>query len=416
MRDLQALSFQRFNELGLRQRKCLVAFSGGPDSVFLLTMLAHYFKSELPDRIALAYVNYHDSPKVNEEEKTVFYYAKEYGLKLLKTDTQFHRDSKDHNFEDWARTFRYDFFAQCCQKEKLDGVLTAHQQTDSLETYQLQKQRRNLPRVYGLPLRTQLASLWLYRPLLDIAKEEIYSYLKESNLLYYEDLTNRDDHTLRNRIRKERLTSEEQQKLLSAMASDNEKLAGFYARLATLTYPVSFCDFDLLSADEKRRLLFSLLRKQTLAVPLKRQTGLGKEAYEFLKRRTPGSLCLDGTYVLYRRSYGFFIDKDHTQENYRMVIDKAGDYQNDFIQVSLKDPSLFRITGFPLVIRNYRPGDQLTSGLPTKDVLTFLKKQQVPSTLIPLYPVFEKDGAVFYVPFYQDLRKKKIPLSIRSLY
>jgi hypothetical protein len=149
---------------------------------------------------------------------------------------------------------------------------------------------------------------------------------------------------------------------------------------------------------------------------LKRQTGLGKEAYEFLKRRTPGSLCLDGTYVLYRRSYGFFIDKDHTQENYRMVIDKAGDYQNDFIQVSLKDPSLFRITGFPLVIRNYRPGDQLTSGLPTKDVLTFLKKQQVPSTLIPLYPVFEKDGAVFYVPFYQDLRKKKIPLSIRSLY
>ena len=59
-----------------KEKRYLLAFSGGPDSVYLLLALARIYSSELKNHIALIYVNYHDSPFVNEEEEIVFYYQK----------------------------------------------------------------------------------------------------------------------------------------------------------------------------------------------------------------------------------------------------------------------------------------------------------------------------------------------------
>ena len=49
-----------------KEKKYLVAFSGGPDSVYLLLKLVSFFQEKLRDHISLIYINYHDSPFVKD--------------------------------------------------------------------------------------------------------------------------------------------------------------------------------------------------------------------------------------------------------------------------------------------------------------------------------------------------------------
>ena len=164
-------------------RRHLLAFSGGPDSVYLLKQLHSFYKESLPQHVELAYVNYHDSPFVEEEEKIVLLYQERYGLVLHQKDVR--REECEGNFEDWARKIRYSFFRQLLSSSLLDDVLTAHHQDDSIETYLLQKERGNLPLHYGLDEKTEVFGYPLLRPLLSVTKAEIYHFLQEEKLPYF---------------------------------------------------------------------------------------------------------------------------------------------------------------------------------------------------------------------------------------
>ena len=77
---------KEYDRLGLKGGKYLLAFSGGPDSVFLLVTLLDYFKSSFNDHIEIAYVDYHDSDEVYIEEKIVNDYICKYHLCLNRID------------------------------------------------------------------------------------------------------------------------------------------------------------------------------------------------------------------------------------------------------------------------------------------------------------------------------------------
>ena len=130
---------KEFEELELNKGIYLLAFSGGPDSVYLLEALKSYLGDGLSDIIRLCYINYHDSSAVKEEEAIVNEYVDKYHLKLYRFDTKF----KKGNFEDWARKYRYQKFKTIIRKEKMTALLTAHQKDDDIETYILQKERKN---------------------------------------------------------------------------------------------------------------------------------------------------------------------------------------------------------------------------------------------------------------------------------
>lgn len=104
-----------------------------------------------------------------------------------------------------ARQWRYETFGQLALEFGYSIVVTGHTQSDRAETLLY-----NLIRgagADGLQSLTQIRSLVggvnLVRPLLDITRRQTGDFCREQQLSIWDDLTNRDLHYARNRIRRE---------------------------------------------------------------------------------------------------------------------------------------------------------------------------------------------------------------------
>lgn len=400
MKDLLCLS-------ELKEGKFLLAFSGGPDSVYLLYRLSLLYKEKLNERIALCYIDYHDSPYVDKEEEIVKFYVDKYQLKLYKDDV--HYDAiKDHNFEEWAREYRYDLFSKIIKENEYKALLTAHQKTDDAETYLLQKKRNNYPLHYGLNTVTSLKGMTVLRPLLSISKKELTDELDENHLPYYDDITNNDIRKERNRFRKE-LKEEKIDSIITRLNDANNRLEKLYNLFENYQNGMDFSFFDSLKEEEKQRYCFYLLDSHSIK---KRREGIGKGMLDFLRRKGNKEFRIDDSLTLYRTKDEFFLSIPFEKLSYEYQIKEPCLIDNEYFQADLNDISSFNIKGFPITIRNYKEGDIISTNLGIKEASLFLRKQDVPLYLYPLYPVFVKDDKIFYIPFYQDIKKNKIPFKL----
>ncbi len=387
-------------------RKHLLAFSGGPDSVYLLLELAKRFGTNLSEHVRLIYVNYHDSPFVPEEEKIVNHYASSYNLHLYRKDVYYNKD--DGNFEEWARNIRYRFFSDICSQYGLSDVLTAHHKDDSLETYLLQKERNALPSHFGLRQQSKVDGVLVLRPLLSMWKSEIYGELERKGVPYYEDITNHDEHTRRNILRKQ-LDPEKKVSLLREMEEENRRLNRLLSSFASLPERIGFSFYENLSEEERKRLIFFLLDNKTGTLSPSRREGLAREMFEFLKGRKDGTLNLEEK-VLYRTGEDFFVHERIATDDYEFLVDGPTRIKTPFMEIDIQDPDCFNHLRFPFVIRNPWPTDRIGTDLSTKDVHTFLRRQKVPFYLRQVYPIFLKDDIIRFVPFHKDILEGKLPI------
>ncbi len=397
--------------LGLDKEKedtYLLAFSGGPDSVYLLYRLSLMYQDELNKKVALCYIDYHDSPYVEEEEKVVKYYVDKYELKFFKNDVHYDK-AKDHNFEEWAREYRYNLFAKIIRENGYSALLTAHQKTDVVETYLLQKKRKNLPHHYGLHPVTVLKGTKLIRPLLNISKRELTEELNQNGLPYYDDVTNLDFKKERNRIRSE-LEEEKLDQIILEMNEENKRLDIIYNLFSENKNGISFKDYDSWTEEEKQRYCFYLLDSHFVSVG---REGIAKRMKDFLKKKGNKEFQISTDLILYRTNEEFFLSVPFEKLSYEYEITEPTVLENEYFSIDLNQKDAFNIKGFPIQIRNYRKGDEISTNLGIKEVSLFLKKQDVPLYLYPLYPVFVKNDKIFYVPFYQDIKKGKIPFRLK---
>lgn len=107
-------------------------------------------------------------------------------------------EESNGNFQDWARERRYQAFRDIKKEYKADFILTAHHQDDQLETI-LQK----ILRGSGLSSWKGMNMLDddLFRPLLNVSKEEIMGFVQDFNVPYRIDRTNEESTYARNFIR-----------------------------------------------------------------------------------------------------------------------------------------------------------------------------------------------------------------------
>lgn len=104
------------------------------------------------------------------------------------------------NFEEVARTLRYQAFQDKCHEHGIEALLVAHNLNDRLETY-LQRLQMNStlyglgglsPKV-GLPVPpTAPTEVMVYRPLLQFDKSQIRETCLENDVHWFEDPTNAD--------------------------------------------------------------------------------------------------------------------------------------------------------------------------------------------------------------------------------
>ena len=178
--------------------KVVIACSGGPDSMALLALACELKKTRKFD-IICAHVN-HNKREESEAEASM---VKDFCEKndVIFEYTKFEEYDKG-NFEAIARKKRYDFFEATMRKYKTKKIFTAHHGDDLAETILMRISRGSTLRGYiGFTKYNNSEWYELYRPLIFVTKQELLDYVKENNIPYAIDKSNKDNKYTRNRFR-----------------------------------------------------------------------------------------------------------------------------------------------------------------------------------------------------------------------
>lgn len=180
----------------LKNKKLLVAISGGIDSVVLV-----YLLNQLNFDISLAHCNFQlRGEDSDQDEKFVKKLAGQLQLPIFTRSfatTEFAKKEK-LSIQLAARTLRYDWFNAIVKKNKLDHILTGHHADDSLETFLINMIRgTGLDGLTGIPERNEN----ILRLLLPFTREQIEKYADENRIDWRNDSSNVETKYVRNKIR-----------------------------------------------------------------------------------------------------------------------------------------------------------------------------------------------------------------------
>ncbi len=170
----------------------LVAVSGGVDSMVLL----HLFKQANADT-AVAHCNFGLRGEDSEADmRLVEETAKKYGFPVFIKHCPVPEVA---NIQLEARRLRYEFFNELMDKHSFDFLATAHHLDDQIETFFINLLRGSgLKGLSGIPENERV-----FRPLLDVSREEILNYAHQRDIIWREDKSNAETKYLRNKIRHE---------------------------------------------------------------------------------------------------------------------------------------------------------------------------------------------------------------------
>ncbi len=388
----------------------LVAVSGGPDSVALVHILSALApKYEL--QIAIAHLNHCLRPNESDRDQAfVAALAKQLEIPIYVERQDVRRYQKSHHLslEEAARQVRYRFYRRIATQYGYDKIALGHHSDDNAELVLMFLLRGSGPSgLSGIPpVRNDI----IVRPLINLQRTDILHYLAARDLGYVEDSSNRDLQFLRNKIRNGLIPG--------LQAEYNPNLTGSLNRLAfildaeekwieSLIQPILKAALVL---EQQSRLGLSLthLKHQPIAVQrrlirkaifrikgnLRRIAFAHIEAVLSLAQKGPrsGMLDLPDGIRVFRDQDIMLISKERqktrrrpgaslisTQPDFTYELSILGDIlikeaglQIRFSEISKVQASVWRHAdprvafidldkiSFPLVIRNFRPGDRFS--------------------------------------------------------
>lgn len=389
----------------------IVAVSGGADSVALL-----YVLYKLGYKVIMAHVNHHKRKESEIEEKAM----KEFALKLnIPFELlSYHYDGID-NFHNDSHNARYNFFKGLCEKYNTNYIATAHHMDDQIETILMKlMEGSNLYGYGGIAILNDDGEYKIVRPLLCVDKEEIYAYVKENNLIYFEDSSNHEDGFLRNRIRHHVVpllkkecpslgTKFEEYSIQAHEAFD-------YIRRQSKSYlkenndSLNVSTFNELDIALKKDILALLLEKYNI----RKNNDIILNILSIMENPYGTKEChLEGGYH-FIRSYNIgkiTKEKAKTGEFYLMYekdIIEIGKYKfyftNSHNNVCTKHINLcYNVLEFPLTIRYKQTGDTINLNVGTKRVSKILIDKKVPKEERDFIPVvLNGNGELLWVYDY----------------
>ena len=191
---------------GLAGGRCMVAVSGGVDSVTLLDVLSE-LAPELGFDLAVGHVNHQLRGKESDgDEASVESCARRLGVPCLvaTADPSSARSGRPSGarptLQEAARQVRYAALRRLASRWQADVIATAHTADDQAETLLLRMLRGCGPEaLVGIPERSRDGLL--LRPLLAVSREEVRAYAAARNLSWREDSSNLNRGYARNRLR-----------------------------------------------------------------------------------------------------------------------------------------------------------------------------------------------------------------------
>lgn len=381
-----------------------VAFSGGPDSIFLTEGLI-----KLGYKPLLIYINYHDSPTVYIEEKIVKQYSQINKLKLIEHEVNI---PDNVNFEDEARKIRYKFFSDVIKIHPNKFILTAHHKNDDIETMILQINRNNIVDYYGLKEKNDIFGVTVIRPILNYTKLEIIEYLTKNNISFYDDPTNYEQERQRNILRAN-LKNIDYNHYKNLKNSLNQKIKEEKNKIKNIANGKYFSKkiYSTLNDNEKKRLLNFLLN-YNLGYS---NSNLINICLMRLKSNKSFEENLKNNISLFQDKNNFFFGTTTDKRNYSYIIEKEGYYKFKEFDIEIKLGN-FNIKDFPIFIETPKQKDIIETNIKQNNVIKFLKHHNVPNFLINIFPIIKnKDKKIIYVPFYEDIIENKIKINLKLI-
>lgn len=359
-------------------RLCL-AFSGGSDSLALLSLLP-------PSRSYAVYVNHNirDAEEIRREIELNRRNAARFSIpfKVLTIErgaVSALAKKEGIGIEAAARKLRYEIL----EREDADHILTAHHLDDQAETI--------LMRILSLSPLYRLEGIrrergGIFRPFLSIEKELINAYIAEENLLYSTDTTNSDVRYMRNYIRTF---------LLPHMSIENKRL------LSSIALNMQVINKRSLPVRMKKGFSFMMGRSDFLS-----STPLRKEEVFYEVNRAfgfsslfPRSECLEAERAIREKSSfvcsRFYLRAENDEVRFfpphvNIVMDASKSFTWNNLSYLVDDPECddktlridFSAISFPLILRESREGDSIELKEGRKKIKDLEKEYRVPYCFI----------------------------------
>jgi tRNA(Ile)-lysidine synthase len=175
--------------------RCLVAVSGGPDSLALLDLL-HAGASRHGRTLIVGHVDHGISAESGEVATVVQWVAKGRGLEFITQELRLGAATSETR----ARTARRRALQRMAGKVGADVIVLGHHADDQMETVLLRLLRGSGPA--GLAGMAERSGVWV-RPLLGIHRAALADHLAERGIPAWQDPANADPRHLRSWLRAE---------------------------------------------------------------------------------------------------------------------------------------------------------------------------------------------------------------------
>lgn len=387
----------------------LIGVSGGPDSVALLSVLTA-LAPKYSLRLGVAHINHClRGAASDQDERFVESLARENDMPcyIRRIDMRSRQEETGFCLEEAGREARYEFFRQIAEAKRYDKIAVGHHANDDAELILLNLLRGSgCSGISGIPAKRDP----IVRPLIDVSRNEIMSYIIQYGLKYRTDASNEDTNYLRNRIRHQLMPTlmEYNPQITDSLVRIGNILSSEDEWVESLIVPL-FQEAILL--EEKRRIVLSVPALQKLHIaPVRRilrktvaqvKKDLRRISYAHIHAATRliynagavGQIDLPGRLRITRNKDRLIVTKEkkslrspalsgrNLQIHYEYSLNEpeaaSGELKIDEIDVLLKFSKVAadrfpaeaktetwtgwidwdRLT-FPLIIRNLRPGDR----------------------------------------------------------
>ena len=193
----------RQHQLFVPGQHLLVAVSGGPDSIALLSLL-HRLAQSWRLTLTAIHCNYRlRGAESDGDESFVREFCQERQLSLVIHRPTLVKRRQRSSLQARARDARYDFMRQLAHEVGAVRIAVGHTANDQAETVLMWMLRgAGMAGLAGMPYRREDG---IIRPLLASTREEVLTYLGHEGLTYRCDSSNEKPLYYRNRIRKDLL-------------------------------------------------------------------------------------------------------------------------------------------------------------------------------------------------------------------
>lgn len=414
----------------------VLGLSGGPDSMCLFNILLK-LKEKKNLKIVCAHINHNVRIESEEEASFVKNYVESHGCIFEYYKITEHEKT---NFEQFARTKRYNFYNELINKYQATFLMTAHHGDDLMETILMRITRGSSLKGYaGFKKETKYANYELIRPLIYTTKSEILKYNQENKIEYRLDKTNDLDEYTRNRYRHHLLpffkNENKNVHLKFLKFSEEINLIEEYLEKQTNIALTSVIKSDKVNVQEFNKLDL-LLKKRVIEYILKKeyQDNIGcinEKHIELIlkicnqnKANQKISLPKNKTLI---KSYNelYFLKKENSHKNELILEEKV--YLNDTSYITKLEKTEIKKSNYilrldskeiklPLKIRYRISSDKMAvknlNG--TKKIKDILINEKVPREKRDTYPiVVDSNNEILWLP---GLKKSKFDKNIDEFY